>query len=509
MERSDAELLAASRRGERAAFGALIERYQGVVCAVSYSGTGDRSLSEDVAQDTFLAAWRQLDQLREVGRLRAWLCGIARNLARKARRARSREAPVDPSTEPLALDAATEATPFEQVSEQESESLVRSALDRVPESYREVLVLYYREQRSVREVALALELSEQAVMQRLSRGRQYLADGVNQLVERSLRGALPRKSLVAGVLAALPPLAASSHADATPSSHGVPMLKMAIFAAVATAAATTAIVTHSMKDGATVSAQAAPVQAAARPEAASRVAAAAPVQATAPALPAAAASEEEVVRYDAATMARLKLHEGPSQGPADAPVTIVIFQDMQCKFCSASLGNLDQLQEDYGSQVRLVMKQMPVHKTAVLAAEAALAAEAQGKFWELHDLMMAQPEDLSLEAILALGKQGGLDVARLRKDLEQHRYAESVEKDLATAAELNITGTPAFVINGRLVMGLQPMAKMRGVVKEALVEAGVAIDASAEVARKDSDEVPQELRAPSEGAAEAGDCPDK
>lgn len=508
MERSDAELLAASRRGERAAFGALIERYQGVVCAVSYSGTGDRSLSEDVAQDTFLAAWRQLDQLREVGRLRAWLCGIARNLARKARRARSREAPVDPSTESLALDAAMEATPFEQVSEQESESLVRSALDRVPESYREVLVLYYREQRSVREVALALELSEQAVMQRLSRGRQYLADGVNQLVERSLRGALPRKSLVAGVLAALPPLAASSHADATPSSHGVPMLKMAIFAAVATAAATTAIVTHSMKDGAAVSAQAAPVQVAAKPDPKLPLAAAAlPVAVPTP--PAATATEEEVVRYDAATLARLKLHEGPSQGPADAPVTIVVFQDMQCKFCSASLGNLDQLQEDYGSEVRLVMKQMPVHKTAVLAAEAALAAEAQGKFWELHDLMMAQPEDLSLEAILALGKQGGLDVARLRKDLEQHRYAKSVDKDLATAAELNITGTPAFVINGRLVMGFRPMAKMRDVVKEALVEAGVEIDAKAEAARKDSDEYPQELRALSEGAAEAGDCPGK
>jgi len=77
MGRSDAELLEASRRGEREAFGALIERYQGVVCAVSYSRTGDRALSEDVAQDTFLAAWRQLDQLREAGRLRARLCGIA------------------------------------------------------------------------------------------------------------------------------------------------------------------------------------------------------------------------------------------------------------------------------------------------------------------------------------------------------------------------------------------------------------------------------------------------
>jgi DNA-directed RNA polymerase specialized sigma24 family protein len=65
MGRSDAELLEASRRGERDAFAALIERYQGVVCAVSYSRTGDRALSEDVAQDTFIAAWRQLGQIRE------------------------------------------------------------------------------------------------------------------------------------------------------------------------------------------------------------------------------------------------------------------------------------------------------------------------------------------------------------------------------------------------------------------------------------------------------------
>src|SRR5262249_60473785 len=93
MGRSDAELLEASRRGEREAFGALIERYQGVVSAVSYSRTGDRALSEDVAQDTFLAAWRQLDRLREAGRVRAGLCGIARNPARQARHRRGREGP--------------------------------------------------------------------------------------------------------------------------------------------------------------------------------------------------------------------------------------------------------------------------------------------------------------------------------------------------------------------------------------------------------------------------------
>src|SRR5262245_65536274 len=127
-ERSDDDLISASRRGEREAFGELVERYQGVVCAVSYSRTGDVALSEDVAQDTFLAAWRQLDQLRETVRLRAWLCGIARNLARKARRKRDREQPVDP---PPAVFA-DGVNPFDAASKTEIERVVRDALSRVP-----------------------------------------------------------------------------------------------------------------------------------------------------------------------------------------------------------------------------------------------------------------------------------------------------------------------------------------------------------------------------------------
>jgi RNA polymerase sigma factor (sigma-70 family) len=475
MERSDAELLAATRRGERAAFGTLVERYQGVVCAVTYSSTGDRALSEDVAQDTFLAAWRQLDQLREVGRLRAWLCGIARNLARKARRKTSREALVEPATEPV-----SDADPFERVSEHESEALVRSALDRVPEAYREVLVLYYREQRSVREVAAALELSEAAALQRLSRGRQYLAEGVANLVERSLRGALPRKSLVPGVLAALPPLVASSHADATPSSHGVPMLKIALFAAAVAAAGTTAVVVHSSSSEAPSASSSHPqvpaLVVAAKPTpvpVVPSVASAAPSGAAAVAAPASAEvpAAESLPRLDAATIARTRLYDGPSQGPADAPVTVVVFSDMQCKYCGDALGNLDQLQEDFSGKLRIVVKQMPVHKTAELAAEAALAAEAQGKFWELHDLMMAQQEDLSLPVLLAMGKQAGLDVAALRKDLTAHTYAKAVDADLATAKELELDGTPAFVINGARVVGNRPIAQLRSLVSEALKEA--------------------------------------
>src|SRR6185436_16880927 len=120
----------------------------------------------------------------------------------------------------------------------ESERVVRDALSRVPEIYRDVLVLYYREHRSVRDVAVALGLSEAAALQRLARGRQYLADGVTDLVERSLRAPHRRRHLAPLVLAALPAFA-PSRADATPYSHGGTMLKLALVLGVATAARTT------------------------------------------------------------------------------------------------------------------------------------------------------------------------------------------------------------------------------------------------------------------------------
>src|SRR5436190_2058742 len=113
---TDDELVAASRRGERAAFGALIERHLAAVWAVSFSGTRDRALSDDVAQDTFLAAWVQLDRLREVSRLRAWLCGIARKLAGKARRKAGRELPDDRAGDAVVGDG----SPFDAVARGET-----------------------------------------------------------------------------------------------------------------------------------------------------------------------------------------------------------------------------------------------------------------------------------------------------------------------------------------------------------------------------------------------------
>ncbi|HEY8145688.1 MAG TPA: sigma-70 family RNA polymerase sigma factor, partial [Kofleriaceae bacterium] len=232
---SDAELVSASRRGEHAAFGHLVERYQALVCAVSFTATGDRALSEDVAQETFLVAWRQLGELHETAKLRQWLCGIARNLGRMARRDGRREATAE-DVDDVDL-AAGNASPFEAVVEAEAQRIVRDTLSRVPERYREALVLYYQNDRSAREVAAALGISENAALQRLSRGRKYLADSVTDLVERSLADSRPRRALPALVVAALP---AAPPRVATPTHGGTTMLKLSLaLTALAAAGGTT------------------------------------------------------------------------------------------------------------------------------------------------------------------------------------------------------------------------------------------------------------------------------
>lgn len=476
MGRSDAELLDASKRGEREAFGALIERYQGVVCAVSYSRTGDRTLSEDVAQDTFLAAWKQLDQLREAGRLRAWLCGIARNLARKARLRVEREAP----TEALSTTYGG-ANPFDQVAEVEAERVVRDALTRVPEKYRDVLVLYYREHRSVRDVARMLDLTEAATLQRLSRGRQCLTDGVTNLVERSLRGHV-QKSLVAGVLAAI--AFTPSHASAATPAHakGTSMIKLVLVGAAFAAAGTTAVVTHPWSHSAPA---ASIVQAAA----VTPVAPAAPHAEREPALPAPRVAPYHVVegpqvtppanvhrepmpdelpRLDQALLAKAKITQGPAKGAANAPVTITMFSDMICPYCGNSLGTLDQLMDEYPGKLRIVMKQLPVHDAAKMPAEANYAADAQGKFWELHDLMAQHQDDLSRANVDVLAQQAGLDMTAFNAALDNHTYKAAVDADVASAKDIELKATPSFVINGRRVIGNLPVESFRAVIDDAL-----------------------------------------
>lgn len=201
----DEELVNASLAGNREAFGQIVTRHQALVCSLAYSATGSLTQSEDLAQETFLAAWQHLAELREPAKLRAWLCGIARNLIHNSLRAQGRE----PShraeaLEDIAEPRSPEPLPAERAISREEAEILWRALERIPETHREPLVLFYREHQSVEAVAQELELTEEAVRQRLTRGRKLLQEEVLAFVEGALEKTAPGAAFTVAVVAALP-----------------------------------------------------------------------------------------------------------------------------------------------------------------------------------------------------------------------------------------------------------------------------------------------------------------
>lgn len=208
---SDSELVGRTRAGDRDAFAALVGRHQGAVSAVAYAVLGDLGRSEDVAQEAFLAAWRQLGELRDLAKFKAWICGIARNLALAVARRERQNRPLDEGHDVVAPGP----TPAERAISREQQAIVWTALTALPETYREPLVLFYREQESIAGVATALDLSEAAVKQRLARGREMLRAEVTATVESALKRSGPGLAFTATVLAALPGVGAASASAAT------------------------------------------------------------------------------------------------------------------------------------------------------------------------------------------------------------------------------------------------------------------------------------------------------
>jgi 2-hydroxychromene-2-carboxylate isomerase len=175
--------------------------------------------------------------------------------------------------------------------------------------------------------------------------------------------------------------------------------------------------------------------------------------------------------------------DAPLRGPADAPVTIVEFSDFQCPFCVRARPTINRVREVYGDQVRFAFRHFPLafHDQAPKAGEAVACAGDQGKFWEMHDLLWDSPGRIAPPDLKEHAATLGLDTEAFGQCLDSGRHAGIVESDTAAGARLGVSGTPAFFINGRPLVGAQPFQAFASVIDEELERvAGTAADGPAD-----------------------------
>ena len=139
-------------------------------------------------------------------------------------------------------------------------------------------------------------------------------------------------------------------------------------------------------------------------------------------------------------------------GSPDARVTLVEYADFECPFCGRAFPELKRVLHDLGQRVRFVFRHFPVieeHPHAASAAEVAEAASAQGKFWEMHDLLFRRQAALDHEHLLAYVRELGLDAERVERELARHVHRARVLEDIESGLRSGVSGTPMFFINGR------------------------------------------------------------
>jgi protein-disulfide isomerase len=160
----------------------------------------------------------------------------------------------------------------------------------------------------------------------------------------------------------------------------------------------------------------------------------------------------------------------PVKGNPKAKLAIVEFSDFQCPFCGRVVPTIEQIEREYGDDVRIVFKHLPLsmHPKAPAAHAAAEAAHRQGKFWEMHDLIFADQRNMSPERYLEYAAQLDLDVDRFKRDVASAEVKQKIASDAAEAARLGVSSTPGFFVNGRYIRGAQPFSAFKAVIDEEL-----------------------------------------
>ena len=171
----------------------------------------------------------------------------------------------------------------------------------------------------------------------------------------------------------------------------------------------------------------------------------------------------------------IPIGKAPIHGDENAPVTLVIFDDFECPYCSRTVDLLNTLLSDYQGELRVAYKNFPLkmHEFSRQAAIAGLAAQRQGKFWELHDLLFANYSSLNKQKIEVLAQQAGLDMEQFHKDIIDPALEKRIQAEIAEGKAIDVRGTPTLYVNGRKVHK-RTHAAISQMIDEELVRLGVA-----------------------------------
>jgi protein-disulfide isomerase len=169
---------------------------------------------------------------------------------------------------------------------------------------------------------------------------------------------------------------------------------------------------------------------------------------------------------------KINIKDAPFKGPADAPVTIVVFSDFQCPYCSRMVPILEQLHQQYPEKVKIVFKQFPLrsHRFATKAAQATIAAAEQDKFWPFHDMLFQNYNKLNDEKIEEIRNNLDLDADKFAETMASDAAKDLIAQDLGDGKAAGVRGTPTLFVNGKRLRN-KSLAGLRQAVEEALARA--------------------------------------
>lgn len=201
-------------------------------------------------------------------------------------------------------------------------------------------------------------------------------------------------------------------------------------------------------------------------------------------LSAPAARAQRPRAFDPARTYPVPIDGAPVRGPADALITIVELSDFGCPYCGRAQATLTELERLYPGQLRVAYRHNPLDiEDATLAAEASMAAAAQGQFWPMHDRLYAAGGRVTRAQVEDFALALGLDLARFRQDLDQRRHLPLIQADADLSHGLGAYSTPTFFVNGRPLLGAQPLHAFVRVVEEELARARTLLAAGTPRAR--------------------------